>query len=241
MRLNSIAIYIGKEAKNRPTFQVNFGGVDLLYSSFLGKKNDYNISQINIFFTSSHLEIDKLEVFGKILNYYCLFDFNEFSTLKEDYLKRKIILDHIHRAVLNICQIENYDTNTFDDVYQKCLQKEIKCNWLFENKLFISPNKMYHIGLESRIDFADFEIHEVLFDADKNEISRRVCFKSPTSTFTIKWASWEKQNDVFYYSFNGNPKKFQVGPKKIFKCVITDLIAKKPYTLPKNVSEYFKN
>lgn len=240
MKLKDISIYISKEATDRPVFQVNFAGIDMLYSSLLSKDYDYIAANINIFFTNDATEFDRIETFRSTMSYYVFFDFYEFYQIPEDYLKRKFVLDKIQEAMLNICKKTNYDYEYFENIYQKCVQKNIQCRWFFDNKLFRSPNRDFYFGLESTINFSDYKIYEVLFDSQKNEVSRRLCFQDSASTFKIKWASWKENNDMFYYSFGGNRSKFKTGPKKIFECKILDLLENKSYQLPNKVSEYFK-
>ena len=180
-----------------------------------------------------------METFGSTMNYYIFFNFHEFYQISEDYLKRKFVLDKIQEAMLNVCKKANYDYTHFESIYKQCIQKNIKCSWFFNNQLFRSPNRNFYFGLESTIDFSDYKIYEVLFDGKKNEIARRLCFQDSTSTFIIKWASWQANNEIFYYSFGGNASKFQTGPKKIFECKIQDLLENESYQLPTKVSEYF--
>jgi hypothetical protein len=238
--LKNIRVYISRNAKKRPTFQVNFGGVDILYNIHLEKNINFVSKHINIYLTNKKTELGIRNDVKNFTDVYEIFDFYEYEDLKDSYSKSKMVIDSIQRAIISCCEFHNINTDSFIKTYQRCYEESLTCKWFFNNKLFVSPDKTKRFGLEHMVDFEGFKIYEVLHNSQKEEITRRICFKSNTTTFTVKWASWQESNDIFYYSFGSSPSKFIAGPKKIFECNIEQLVMGIQKQLPTKVSDYFK-
>ncbi len=208
--------------------------VNHLYFSCLGKLNLPGCTYINIFLTEEKNEDRKTEKFANFWEYYILFDFDKYNSLSTNYEKKLMMLNALHQALLNQANVYGWPQEGFIKAYEECIARKLVDDWFSMDKLFSSPNGQYYMGLYNVLDLGKHEIYEVLYDKNKTELKRRLCFHDDGLVFTIGWASWEKQNDVFYYQFRG--------PQKRFACVISELLGGKEYELPEtmNTSQFFK-
>ena len=233
MLLKRTSIYLSEKA-DRPNFYFYTGGIEDLYFKNIGKVNIDRYNYINIFFSSEKNEEGKVVTDANFLNYYTFFNFYEFEKLSNNFEKKKNLLNTFHQAMLKLCDLYNLNKEPFELSFEICIQKKLINEWLFENKLFKSPNHEYYMGLYYVHDLGSFEIYEVLYNKNKQELKRRRCFQNNVPVFSISWASWEGSNETFYYKFNG--------PAKVFECRIDDLLAGKEYDLSlcSNPSQFFK-
>ena len=230
MPLRSVSIYVKEKALTGVIPQTE--SIELMFMRELGNIRIAECSQINIMLTTNYLFAKKLEKFGTILDYYYFVDIEAVPPLLNSYSKKEYVLHVIVNAIFELCDIYGWDKSPFDNAKKKCLDKGLINEWWFKNKLFRSPNHQYYFGLLNVYDIGYYEIFEVLLDKNKNEITRRKCFRDTAKTFSICWASWNKSNDKFFYKFNG--------PKKVFVANIEELLAKKTKQLSETTSEFFK-
>jgi hypothetical protein len=229
--LKSIQIYLSKNAKCR---YLDIGGATFHYFQNLKEINS-TFNYLNLFITDRYEEDGKVN--DSVLNfydYYFYFDLLEFRDMPNNDEKKKYFIDKLHQLLLILCDKFNWDKLKFENAYKKCLENNFSCSWYFKNKLFKSPNRNYYFGLFHLINFDGYKVYEILFDNKKNEIYRRVCFFDYSSTFSISWASWENQNEFFYYKFSNISKMFVIK--------VSDLIENKEYNLPNlmNTSKFFR-
>lgn len=189
------------------------------------------VTRINIII-SKNKQINDIEQFGSIIDFHGVMDLAEFKNWKTRYEQKRYILDSIYQNLKCLFNIQNWDFSNIDTAYQKCLEQNLENEWYFKNKLFRSPDRSHYIGLLNRYDFEDYQIFEVLYDKNKEEIWRRIIFREEVKTFGIEWASWEGSNEKFYYKFDG--------PKKIFESDIDDLKKGIELKLPERTSDFFK-
>ncbi|NJO01477.1 MAG: hypothetical protein HC880_07125 [Bacteroidia bacterium] len=233
MILNDIRVYFDRENKSTYETYPRSRCVSSMFLNFLGKLKNLDYRQINITITDKKIKDGKTENLMKgCLDYYKYLDPNYFHTINDSYQKKKAELDIIYHVTLEVSEIYNWNKKLFEDAYNKCLEFGLECQWYFKNKLFRSPNRKYHFGLFNIDDVDNFSIYEVVFDKNKRELARRLCFQTTGVPFYIEWASWEGQNDLFYYKFNG--------PKKIFEVKVKDLLEGKSRLIFENTSEFFK-
>lgn len=207
------------------------GSIEELYYNSLVNTDCKEIQYINIYFTN--LKSSDIKIESKFLDKNIYFDFPYFENLKNNYDKKKYILDILHSAILNLSIQFGWDSVPFEKAYQTCLEKELLLGWVFKNKLFISPGKNHFFGLLNLVDIGKYEIFGVLFNSKKLEIARHILFEDSTSVFNIDYASWENFNDRFFYKFKG--------PKKVFEIAIKDIIENKKVNLNQNTSNFFKS
>lgn len=211
--------------------------VNHLYLRSLGSKGDFStndgkVNYINIYLTSIIGENGRIGQVSNFLDYYTYFDFNEFNSINDNEAKRLFILNNLHNAFLEICKLFSWDREQFEAAYQTCIDKKIIFDGFFRDKLFISPNKSIFMGLYFIEDIGSYDIYEILFDKQKKEIARRKCYHDRGMVFVIGWASWEGNNEMFYYKFKG--------PTKTFECNINELLEGKQYNLDMKSSDFFK-
>lgn len=201
--------------------------VSHLYIRCLDKINLPGCNYINVFFTDDKDEEAKVDN-------YILFDFDRYDSLLNTYDKKLMLLNTLHQALLRQAALYGWPKERFVKAYEECIARKLVDDWFFKDKLFLSPNRQHYMGLYNILDLGKHEIYEVLYDKNKTELKRRRCFNDDGWVFTIGWASWEKQSDVFYYKFSG--------PQKRFACVISELLEGKEYNLPEtmNTSQFFK-
>ncbi len=138
------------------------------------------------------------------------------------YEKKLFFLKFMHESMVELVMLQGRDIGPFELAYQKCLAlPDLRVQWYYKRKLFISPDRQYYFGLFHIIDDDFFKVFEVVFDKKKNEIARRICFRDHVGVFSVGWASWEGNNEVFYYKFKG--------PSKLFECKVADVLEGKQY------------
>jgi len=208
--------------------------VNQLYYRCLGKVNLPGCNYINIWLTDDKNENGKTEKFANFWDYYIVFDFNYYNKLNGKYDKKLFILNTLHQAMVNQSSMYGWQDEIFIKAYEDCISRKIVDDWFFKNKLFLSPNKKCYMALYSIHDLGTYDIYEILYDKNKQELARRKCFHDNGTLFRIDWASWEGQNEIFYYKFNG--------PQKRFECIISELLSGKQYELPEKMdtSKFFK-
>lgn len=211
--IKGINIYISRNSKQK--FLESNNCVDELYNRFLKNFVLQDFTYINLFLTDLEEESKKKEISGNCLGYYCLFDFSQFRKLTSNVLKKKMLTGLMHSALLELCSIYDFDSLPLKKSYQKCQELEFDNNYYFKNKIFRSPDRKNYVGLNIINDIGKYEIYEVLFDHQKNEKGRRLCFKDDMSVFRIESLKWEDNNLAFSYKFKG--------PQKIFKSSIEDV------------------
>ncbi len=211
----------------------NDGGVLMLYCNYFTQV-DANFSWVILYLTDIAAEVGNKEEQQSYLSYYFYFNMASYKEMPNDYNKKKFFLDFIQTCLLQLCDLYHWDKQPFEVAYQKCLENNLQCDWFFKGKLFQSPNKQHYMGLFHSIDFDGYEVYEVLFDKNKQEITRRKCFYDSGCTFSVTWASWEKGNDIFYYKFSNI--------SKVFEAKVTELFNQIPIDLPNpmNTSKFFK-
>jgi hypothetical protein len=233
MALKRITIRVSDTVK-REVLNHSIHCVTQLYFRLLGKIDLPGCNYINIFLTEDRSEESKVKKFANFWEYYILFDFDKYNDIPNKYDKKLMTLNALHQALLRQTALYGWTEERFAKAYEECISRRLINEWFFKDKLFLSPNRKYYIGLYNVHDLGKHEVYEVLYDKNKTELTRRRCFHDDGLVFTIGWASWEKQSDVFYYTFRG--------PQKRFECVISELLKGKEYDLPEimNTSLFFK-
>ncbi|MCP3927471.1 MAG: hypothetical protein GY705_00015 [Bacteroidetes bacterium] len=230
MKLNRIDIRTSETSSMR--FHESVQCVPELYLRNLGVLNKSNCRYLNLFYSSKKNEDGKLMKVQNFWDYYTFFDFHLYENLHSKYDKKKIITEHLHESLLKISDLANWEKDTLKKAYKSCEELKYENERMFKNKIFQSPDKQFWIGMLHIHDIGEFEILEVLFDKDKNEIARRKCFQDNVAVFKVDQIKWSKDSKSFEYYFKG--------PNKIFKSVIKDLLVGKQHNLLDNTSNYFK-
>lgn len=233
MVLNDIRIYFDRENKCFYEGYPRSRCVNDMFSSMLGKFQNMDYRQINIKLTDKKMKDGKIENLIKgCLDYYQYLDPTYFNELSDKYQKKKAELDIIYHVTLKVSEMFGWNKKLFKDAYNKCLELGLECEWYFKDKLFRSPNHKYHFGLYHIDDVDFFSIYEILFDKQKQELARRLCFQTDKAPFYIQWASWQGQNDSFYYKFSG--------PEKVFEAKVADILEGIERVITNNTSQFFK-
>ncbi len=231
MILKDIRIYVDPESEGIKAPSAHC--VLTHYRRNLGKVEITSFNYINIFFTDKASKHKSKKIDANFVDYYYFWQENEF--LREErskYSMKKSMLKKITYPLLCLCDEYGWNRKPFKDAYTKCLAENLNNEWYFKDKLFRSPNRELFFGLHHIYDTSDFKIYEVLFDKNKKEIARRLCFHDTHMVFYLESASWEGNNDCFFYKFNG--------PKKIFKSEVDDLRQERERYIPESTSDYFK-
>jgi hypothetical protein len=219
MRLQRIAFSVS-DIKPRPRFDT--WGIHNLYLDFLGKVEVGQAGYVALCFVPTPAQAGQLKVSGQIADYFVFFDFGEYEQLVSVLKKKKYFLKFIHESMIDVARLQGLDTEPFELAYQKCLAvPDLRVQWYYKRKLFISPDRQHYFGMFHIIDDDFYKVFEVVFDKKKNELGRRLCFRDHVGVFSVGWASWEGNNEVFYYKFKG--------PDKLFECRVADLLAGKQY------------
>lgn len=227
--LKELSIRVYRDEK-RPTFQFYSGGIEQLYLLNLGKVNLGSLRIINVYFTNQDFGV--VNKYDSIIDLNVTFDFFSYEKLASNFLKKQRILEVLHYGLVKLAGQLGWNTDCFKLSFQKCIESNLSYNWFFKGRLFRSPDRKYYFGLWHFVDVGEYEIWEVLYDENQKEINRRVCFKDRVCTFFIDYASWEGQNNEFFYRFNG--------PKKKFVAMVEDLIAGKEIDVTLGSSAFFK-
>ena len=134
--------------------------------------------------------------------------------------------------MLRLCKIFSWDTLPFKSAFEKCKEKSLELNWFFKGKLFRSPDRKFFFGLLHVVDIALFELYQVVYDANKMEMARRLCFKDSVPVFTIAEAAWNQDSESFFYKFKG--------PAKVFQARVEDILNNVFISLDTSTSKFFK-
>jgi len=223
----SIRIY---NYEHQDDYKFYDGGISDLYLKNLNNIDTGVFKYINIYFTNS--EHFKIIEEGSFLDVNVYFNFDSFEKLLNNFQKKKYILERLQNAFISLCDKFNWDKAEFINSFSKCISRKLNHEWRFKNKLFKSPNMKYYFELFCKVDISNFEIYEILYDSNKNEISRRICFKDKVHVFSIEKAYWDENSLFFYYKFKG--------PSKIFIVKIEDLMNNVQYYLTEEISLFFK-
>lgn len=227
--LNSIKILI-RIKKNDPFFQFYDGGVGLLYFRNVGKVDGGFVKLINIYFSGD--DFSQVTTTSNSVNADCYFDFALLKTLADNKSKKQYILDTLHGEMLRLCKVFSWDPTPFVYSYNRCLEQSLELTWLFKGKLFRSPDRKLYFGLFHVVDIEVFEIFEVIYDSNKKEIARRLCFTDSIPVFRLNEAFWSKDSKSFYYKFKG--------PQKVFEARVEDIRNNLPVFVDKNTGKFFK-
>lgn len=206
--------------------------VSSLYLKQLGKFENGVCTYLEIYFTEKIEDNGKLERVQNFCHYYKFFSYNDYIKLSDSYSKKALLTKYLNQAILELCDITEWEKDIFIETFARCQELDFKNEWFFKNKLFPSPDKQFYVGLYHVYDINKFEIYEVLFDKDKNEIARRVCFKDNIAIFRIDQLYWDKNSEIFNYKFKT--------PTKVFSTNVHEIIKGESLALPSNTSSYFK-
>ena len=207
--------------------------VNRLYlDNLINNDKSLKFNYINIYLTTIADEIGRTEIVSNFLDFYVFFDFQHFNSFNTNKEKRIYVLNTLHNSMLELCKIFNWNITQFNDSYITCLEKQVIYEGFFKNKLFLSPDKNFYMGLYFVVDIGSYDIYEVLYDKKKVELVRRKCYHDTGMVFIVEWASWENNNLNFYYRFKG--------PAKTFVCNINNLLEGKQYDLNIKSSDFFK-
>lgn len=206
--------------------------VEILFMRSLGKVVTRGCSQINIHLTTKQEDADKRQRFASILSYHMLFDFAAVPALDSPFAKKKYILDVLMTALLRLCAAEGWDTQPFRDAYYKCISAGLVTEWFFKDKLFRSPDRRYHFGMQNISDLGNYQLFQVLFDDKKKELVRRKCYEDSFRAFWLESAWWASDSSRFFYKFSG--------PKKEFSADIDRMLDGEPLILPEKVADLFR-
>jgi hypothetical protein len=224
MPFNRLAIYVSSHA------QLQTASIDLLYSFFLKGAPFGGYHSINLYFTSLASEDSQTLRQGRFIDFYSLFDFSAFNQLEAVQARKQYLLQALQNAVLRLARQEGWATTRFEQAYHACLACELRIEWHFRRKLFLSPNRAYYFSLFQRVDFGRFEIQEVLYDKRKQEIFRRICLVDTYPLSHIVWAAWANETQ-FVYRF--------AGCKRLFTAEVADLLQRKDYQTSRAQKDLF--
>ena len=121
--------------------------------------------------------------------------------------KKEKILSILMSSLSIVAVGYKWNMDIIQDVYNKCLELEIKNEWWFKNKLIASPSRTYYIGVRNEYDLSEFKSYFILFDKDKNELQTQLIFKDSFNSFLICKLSW-LDDEKFVYKFDGPKKEF---------------------------------
>ncbi len=227
--LKELYVRVYRDEK-RPSFQFYTGGIEQLYLLNMGKVRLDLVEIINVYFTNQEYEI--VNNYGSIINVNVPFDFIEFEGKESNFEKKRTILNTLHWGLNKLAMEFGWNASLFQTSYTKCIENNLSYSWFFKGKLFRSPDTKFYFGMFHSVDVGEYGIWEILFDKNKKEINRRLCFQDKVGVFFIDYASWEGQNENFFYRFNG--------PNKKFVACVADLIANNPIHVFKDSSAFFK-
>jgi hypothetical protein len=225
---HEIRIYNNSDGKFTPLEKYIFCITHLIERLIKKKLVTKNARVINVYITqksNKHLVYSKSGGFVTID-----YDVNMISGLKSlknatEYGKRKIVLDILYEALCHLAVNENWNIDVVIDVYNKCLELEIKNEWWFKDKLFPSAQKQHYAGLHHIWDENGFHIFLVLFDGNKKEIIRHLIFKAVFDSHSIQRFSW-KTKDTIHYKFVGEKKEFLYSVEQLLKSKVKKVPAR---------------
>lgn len=227
--LKELYVRVYRDEK-RPSFQFYTGGIEQLYLLHIGKVQLNSIEIVNLYFTNQEYKI--VNDYTTILNVNVPFDFFKFEEKESNFEKKHMILDALHWGLNKLAVDFHWSTLAFESSYKKCVENNLSYNWFFKGKLFKNAENKFYFGMWHLVDIGEYQIWEILFDKNKKEINRRLCFKDNVCVFFIVYASWEGQNEQFFYRFNG--------PKKKFVANVKDLVTNKPIQGLEDSNSIFK-
>ena len=130
-------------------------------------KNKIDIKKINIFFTN----FKSVNEEKNILTINSIFDFKKFNSLKSNHLKKKYIIESLHNSIIEYFKLKQYNFSSFIIAYEKVYENNLTYSWWTSARHKKSPNKKFYVNLYHFVDIKKYEIFEVLFDSEKQDLS----------------------------------------------------------------------
>ncbi|CAM1343845.1 hypothetical protein [Tenacibaculum amylolyticum] len=211
MSLHQIDLRIQYEHKLTNRFTPETFCIAELYHSFLKNYNTNKVKKCNIIVSDNWGEdLGEYTNWSDSKSIKIALDFkNYFSQDKHD--KKKIILDKIHKGMIEIAKKEGWQINPLLDAYNSCIEANLV--YQFDvGKPKLSPNKKHKIGFWCNWDIDVFEVYRVLYDKKGTEISReKFISKKPNNgefVYYLKW-KWLDNSKVLVedkYKYGDNEK-----------------------------------
>lgn len=232
MYLRDIEVYLTHESNNVNNLSATARCMEDLFLRKIDKISTGNISKVNIYLGDEYdVYIIKQEV-SNIVDIYSPFDFNQFSKLHANIDKKKYMAKCIFESLLRLSNDKIWDSETFINAFQEIIKNNYENIVTYKNKKYWSNDRKYFVQILINFDVNLYEIKINLFDNKKGLIGERVIFKHEQKKFNIEKVYWENKY-IFCIKF--------IGPQKIFKNSIQDIIDKTPFLLPEKLSDWFKD
>ena len=184
-----------------------------LYFKCLGKYISGVFRKIVVKVVDEGSHTKDVEDLVDVIVIYSTLDFDRYFKLVDKYLKKKTLLNILHRAFMELATYNGWNIDSLLDAYNCCLGKNLNNEWLRENRYFLSNDRKYYGGVYCNWDVDKFEAFAIFLNKQKEQIRKiKLYEKEPWDVDPMGRMGWDKDTGMFYLLSKDGKQKWTAHP-----------------------------
>lgn len=213
MKLTQIELRTKFQHKHENEFNRESWCIPELYWSSLKKYDTGKVKKCVVRLDNDWgIDLNKITLQANVIQINLNFNFNTYykcSITDKKMMQLKIL----HVGMIKIWEEMRWDVNVILDAYNYALKKDLKYEFLVSEKLKASPNRKHYINFWCEWDLDCCKLYWVLYNKQRNEISRELIIKKEAFlgefVYYIKY-KWVDNKNVTIENKHRNNEVFNI-------------------------------
>lgn len=143
--------------------------------------------------------LGKVDLSSSVLKFHRSFDFSSYWELNKA-AKQQLILDTLHNGLLDVCQLNNWPEDNFENAYRKVLDEDFVNIFTIRKKT--SKNRKLYAELIGHHHHEAFDCYIKVFEKSEKKVFGKRLFSAEPEEFLfvskIQYITWIS-NDILVY------------------------------------------